>query len=477
MAPSLLFGLALAAAPSSTELTVYNQGFALVKEERELNLRTGDQEVAVEDVAAMIESNSVGILSLSKPGSFSVLEQNYKYDLISPIAILNKVVGKKITFRRILPNGVKETVTGTLLSSPTAIVSQGGGESSYTYNGLVFKADDGRIILNPTGEIEVDSIPEGLISKPTLMWQLNSREAGTNKIQLSYLTQGMSWTADYVLNLSRDGKLGALKGWVTLNNVSGATYKNAKLKLLAGEVQRIQNMASGGFGGRGGGAPAADAMKMMDEESFAEYHLYTMTRPTTVADRETKQVSLLEAFDIPVRKKLVVDAMRMYRGWRPNEGAVGTGPISPLFLVEFTNDEASKLGMPLPEGRVKVLQPDSSGSLQMIGEDQIRHTPKNEKLSLAVGRSFDVVAERKRTNFKWLNGNSSEGAVETYEIEVRNRKETAETVHVFERPYWEWKVTEKNMEYTKLDSNTIDFEVVLGPNETKKVVYTVEYRW
>lgn len=477
MAPSLLFGLALAAAPSSTELTVYNQGFALVKEERELTLRNGEQEIAIEDVAAQIESNSVGIVSLSKPGSFTVLEQNYKFDLISPIAILNKAVGKKITFRRILPNGARESVSGILMSSPTAIVSQGGGDSNWTYNGLVLKADDGRIILNPTGEIEVDSIPEGLISKPTLMWQLLSRESGANKIQLSYLTQGMSWTADYVLNLDRAGTLGSLKGWVTLNNVSGATYKNAKLKLLAGEVQRIRDKAMSFGGGRGGGAPAAEAMNMMSEESFAEYHLYTVNRPTTVADRETKQVSLLEAFEIPVQKKLVVDAMRMYRGWRPNEGAVGTGPISPLFLIEFTNDEKSKLGMPLPEGRVKVLQPDSTGSLQMIGEDQIRHTPKNEKLSLAVGRSFDVVAERKRTEFRWLNGNASEGAVETYEIEVRNRKESAETVHVFERPYWDWTVKEKNMEYAKLDSNTIDFEVKLGPNETKKVIYTVEYRW
>lgn len=465
------------APPTNVELTVYNQGFGLVKEERTFDLRAGEQELAVEDVASMIESNSVGILSLSDPGSFTVLEQNYRFDLISPQAILNKAVGQKITIVRVLPNGSKETIRGTLLSAPTTVVSHGNGDANMTYNGLVLRADDGRIILNPYGEIQVDSIPKGLISKPTLVWLLNSQKAGSNRAQLSYLTQGMSWTADYVLNLNKDGNVGALKGWITLNNQSGATYENAKLKLLAGEVQRIRDQMnrSGGFGG--GRAPAADAMKMVEEESIGEYHLYTVTRPTTVANNESKQVSLLEAIDIPVKKKLLVDAMRMYPRWRPQEGEVGTGPISPLFMVEFVNDKASNLGMPLPEGRVKVLQPDNSNALQLMGEDQIRHTPKDEHVTLAIGRSFDVVSERKRTSFRWLNGNASEGSVETFEIEVRNRKDKPETVHVWERPWGDWKITEKNVEYKSLDSNTIEFQLNLAANEVKKIVYTIETRW
>lgn len=474
LAGILMMTAAQASQPSQTELTVYNQGFALVKEQRSINLQRGMQEVRVEDVAQMIESDSVAIRSLTEEGSFTVLEQNYQYDLISPIAILNKAVGKHITFHRVLPNGEKESIRGILLSAPTAVVSQGGGSSQMTWNGLVIQADDGRILLNPTGEIAVESIPEGLISKPTLVWLLESRLAGRNNIELSYLTQGMSWTATYVLALDAAGTLGNLKGWVTLNNQSGATYENASLKLLAGDVQRVRdNMRMEMARGGGGAAPAA---KSFEEEQFGDYHLYTLQRPTTVANKEQKQVSLLEGNDVPVKRKLVLDAMRGYQGWRPQpENVVGSGVIKPSILIEFTNDEASNLGMPLPMGRIKVYQRDSSGSLQMLGEDQIQHTPRNEKLSLAVGQAFDVVAERKRMSFEWLDGRR--GARETFEIEVRNRKETAETVHLWERHWGDWRITQHNMDFTKLDANTAEFVVSLAPNEVKKVTYTVETYW
>lgn len=468
--------IATSAAPGDVHLTIYNQGFALVKQERTLNLTTGMQEARIEDVAQLIEVNSVGIRSLTQAGSFTVLEQNYQYDLISPAAILNKVVGKQIVFNRVLPDGSKERIVGVLLSSPTAVVGNANGGASQTWNGMVIRTDDGRILLNPTGEIEVQSIPDGLISRPSLLWLLDSRRAGTNNIELSYLTQGVSWKSDYVLNLDRDGKIGDFKGWVTLTNNSGATYNNANLKLLAGEVFRPQ---PGGFGGGRGGAELA--MKAADagsfsEEQFSEYHLYTLQRPTTVKDREIKQVSLLEAARVPVTKKLVIDAMRTYGFWRPNEGQIGVGDLKPLVYIEFTNDEKSNLGMPLPMGSIKVFQRDSTDSLQMLGEANIGHTPRNEKLSLPVGRAFDIVASRKRTEFRWL-GSSHTGAIETFEIEVRNRKQTAETVHLFERFGGEWIITQKNAEYTKLDSHTVDFVLNLQPDEVRKVVYTVETRW
>jgi hypothetical protein len=474
---SLIAAIALASAKAGdVHLTIYNQGFALVKQERNLNLATGMQEVRIEDVAQLIEVNSVGIRSLTQAGSFTVLEQNYQYDLISPNAILNKVVGKQIVFNRVLPDGSKERIVGTLLSSPTAVVGNANGSQSYTWNGMVIRTDDGRILLNPTGEIEVQSIPEGLISKPSLLWLLDSRRAGTNDIELSYLTQGVSWKSDYVLNLDQDGKLGDFKGWVTLTNNSGATYNNASLKLLAGEVFRPQ---TGGFGGGRGGAElamkAADAGQF-SEEQFSEYHLYTLQRPTTVTDREIKQVSLLEATRVPVTKKLVIDAMRNYGFWRPNEGQVGVGDLKPLVFIEFTNDEKSNLGMPLPMGSIKVFQRDSTDSLQMLGEANIGHTPRNEKLSLPVGRAFDIVASRKRTEFRWL-GTAHVGAIETFEIEVRNRKQTAETVHLYERFGGEWTITQKNAEFTKLDSHTVDFVLNLRPDEVRKVTYTVETRW
>jgi hypothetical protein len=459
-------------AASGSEVTVYNQGFALVKENRVFSLKAGRQTISVEDVAAMIETNSVGIRSLTAPGSFEVLEQNYQYDLISPWAILNKAVGKKITLLRVLPNGVKESITGTLLSSPTAVVSDQYGNQQNTYNGMVLKTDDGRILLNPTGEIEVSSIPEGMISKPTLLWDLVAEKAGENKVELSYLTKGMTWNADYVLTLDGLGKAD-LKGWVTMTNNSGATYTDAKLKLLAGDVQRVEQdrgrMRDGVMLGM-----AMKESKGFQEESLFEYHLYTLQRPATLKDKEIKQLSLLEGTGVKYTKKLIVDSMLGFGMYYPGEGEVGTGNLKPQVRIEFVNAKDNGLGMPMPKGNVKVYQRDKSGSVQMLGEDQIDHTPKDEKLSLVVGRSFDVVAERKRTNFQRI---SDRAFRETFEIEVRNRKDTSETVNVLERHWGDWKVTEKSMDFAKLDSQTMEFVLELKAGESKKVTYTVETRW
>jgi hypothetical protein len=288
----------------------------------------------------------------------------------------------------------------------------------------------------------------------------------------------MSWNADYVLQLDDDGKKADLKGWVTLTNNSGATFKEVRLKLLAGDVERAKDqMPRAAARGRGGGAAGGGFV----EESFADYHLYTLQRPATVRDKEMKQVSLLEAFSVPVTKKLVLDPMRNFVGYRASEGEVGTGPMKPQIRIELTNDKASNMGMPLPKGKVKVFQRDKSGSVQMLGEDAIEHTPRDEKLSLVVGRAFDVVAERKRTAFEYIRDpvdrNRVHGAIETFEIEIRNRKEAAETVTVLERLWGEWKVTKNNMNYKKLDSQTLEFIVPLKANETKKITFTVENRW
>ncbi|MCO5297644.1 MAG: hypothetical protein M9921_12380 [Fimbriimonadaceae bacterium] len=471
---SAFVGLAFAQVAGSTanEVTVYNQGFALVKEVRNVELVRGRQQVSIVDVASQIETNSVGIRSLTDPNAFEVWEQNYQYDLISPIAILNKAVGQPIRFRRVLPDGQIEVLSGTLISSPTAVVGNQQGGSSSTYNGMVIRADDGRIVLNPSGEIEVSSLPEGLISKPTLVWDLFAQKAGPQAVELSYLTRGTSWNADYVLTLSGTGTAD-LRGWVTMTNNSGATWKDAKLKLLAGDVQRIQEMARGGMGG-GRQAMDAAAKAGFQEESLFEYHLYTLQRPATIRDREIKQLSLLEGKGVKVEKKLIVDSMQNFGTYYPSEGEVGTGNIKPQVRIEFVNSEQNQLGMPLPMGNVKVYQRDASGSIQMLGEDRIDHTPKNERISLVVGRSFDVVAERKRLNF---SRTSPRSFVETFEIEIRNRKETPEQVIVLERHFGDWRVTNKSMEFEKLDSTTMRFLVDLKPNESKKVTYTVETRW
>jgi len=471
---AITLATSLASAPTESELTVYNGGFALVKQKRSLDLKSGVQSVGIEDVAQMIEANSVGIRSLSAPGSFSVLEQNYQYDLVSPIAILNKAVGQQVTFIRTMENGTKDVLRGKLLSSPTAMVSQGNGQGNYTYNGMVIQTADGKILLNPSGEIQVDSLPAGLISKPTLVWLLESEQAGKNDIELSYLTGGMGWSSDYVLSLDKDGKVGDLKGWVTLTNNSGVTFENSKLKLLAGDVYRAQPQAMNGPRG-GARFEMAKAKADMVEEQFGDYHLYTLQRPATVRNNEMKQVSLLEGTGIQVTKKLLVDAMFQYRGYYPNEGVVGTGDLKPTIYLEVMNTKANKLGMPLPKGTVKVFQTDSSGSLQMLGEDSIDHTPKDEKVSLRVGQAFDIRVVRKRTLFEWIRRGNA--ARETFQIELRNRKESPETVTVWERHWGEHKITKQSMEGKWLDNDTLEYVVTLKANEVRTIEYTIETSW
>ncbi len=459
----------LATAPSQTEITVYNSGFGLVKEVRSIHLKQGRQNLNIEDVASMIEPTSVSIHSQAGSNPFSVLEQNYQYDLISPQAILNKSVGQKVRFVRRFGTQ-RDVLEGTLLSSPTSVVASPDGQNQSTYNGMVIRTDDNRIVLDPTGEIEVKEVPAGLISRPTLMWDIEAPTAGDSTVELSYISQGLNWAADYVVTLDGIGK-SDLQGWVTLTNNSGATWDNAKLKLLAGDVNRVQPrvnrdfapmLASGAAGGKAGFA----------EESLFEYHLYSLERPANVRNHETKQLTLLEGHGIPIEKKLIVDSITSQ--YYPGEGEIGTGDVKPQVRLEFTNDEKSGLGLALPKGKVKVYQRDKSGSVQLLGEDQINHTPRNERISLVVGRSFDVVSTRKRTNFTRISDRSVR---ESFEIEVRNRKESDETVTVLERHWGDWSITERSQNFEKLDSNTAQFMVTLKPNEVRKVIYTVETKW
>lgn len=438
-----------------TEITVYNQGFGLVKEARTLRLRKGRQTVGIEDVAAMIDPSSVAIRSLTAPDALNVLEQNYQYDLIGPASILAKAVGERLRI-----TNDKETIEGVLISSP----GQNGG-------GLVLRTDDGRIVLDPRGQITLAKVPEGLITRPTLVWDLQSDRDGDQNVELSYITQGISWNADYVLTLDGQGK-GAIQGWVTMNNQSGTTYRDAKLKLLAGDV----NQAPAPRGMAGGRAVLADmaANKAFNEESLFEYHLYTLDRPATIANKETKQLGLLSGDDVPLTRRLIVDAMQGFGRYYPQEGEVSTGDIAPQVRIEFVNDQKSGLGMPLPAGRFRLYQRDQSGSTQLLGEDRINHTPKDERVSLVVGRSFDVRATRKRLSYERLGDRA---ARESFEIEVRNRKNVPETVEVIERLWGDWKVTAKSQDYEKLDANAIRFSVPLKAGEVKKVTYTVETRW
>ena len=459
-------------APTNPEVTVYNQGFGLVKELRNIRLKTGRQTVSITDVPTGIDATSVGFRSITEAGSFDILEQNYQYDLVNVQSILNKSVGGRLRLIRHF-GGQAETLEGTLVSSPTAITSNQEGGSNWQYNGMVLKLDDGRYILNPVGEVEVLSMPEGMISLPTLMWDLESRRAGENLVELSYIANGMRWEANYVLTLDSVANAAALQGWVSVNNACGATFKNAKLKLLAGDVHTAPNVlrmpagrAGGGFGGGGAGG--------FQEQQLFEYHLYTLQRPATIKDKEIKQLSLLESPKVMFKKRLIIDSLRDFGVYYPSEGEIGGGNIKPQVRVEFVNDEASGLGIPLPAGKFRIYQRDTSGSVQLLGEDTIQHTPRNEKLSLLVGNAFDIVANRKRLNFQVVGPSQFR---EEFEVEVRNRKTTSETVELLERHYGDWTVEKTSEPFTKEDANTMRYTLNLKPNEVRKVTYTVFTHW
>ncbi|MBX3097692.1 MAG: DUF4139 domain-containing protein, partial [Fimbriimonadaceae bacterium] len=474
MLSSLAMAAVIASPPKAVSLTIYNDGFALVREVREVSLGAGEQEVIVEDVAQLIEANSVSVRSLTAPTGFSVFEQNYEYDLISPQAILMKAVGGRIAFNRILPNGQRDRIEGTLISAPFAVVSNNNGQQQNTYNGMVIRTDDGRILLSPSGEIEVSSLPEGLISKPSLRWVVNTANRGRQELEFQYLTQGFGWKSDYVMTLDRAGKIGALKGWVTVTNNSGTSYANAKLSFLAGEVNRAQMPSEFDAVASRPQSPAPGAPKM-EEQAFGEYHLYKMFRTSDVPDKQIKQVSLLENVGIPVRQKLVLDLGPFYQNPRASD-LVGTGPLKPNVYVQFRNDEESNMGVPLPKGTFKVFQEDQDGDIQMLGESYIDHTPRNEEVSILVGQAFDVVAEAKVVDFRWLNGNRRLGSIMTIEFEVRNRKKEPTTVVVMDRKFGEFSVSGTPTP-ARPDANTLQWEIALQPDETKKIQYVVTTRF
>lgn len=463
----------LSAQQAGVEITVYNADFGLVKEIRSMNLSQGRQEVRIEDVAAHIDPTSVGFRALK--GTIQILEQNYQYDLLSPNSILMKSIGKRVRFRQLLENGQSIVTEGVLLSAPGQVVASGGGYTDY--GGIVVRTDDGRIVLNPTGTIEVLEIPQGLISKPTLMWELMAGNAGMHELELAYLTNQIGWKANYVLTLNDTDTRASLNGWVTINNRSGKTYENARLKLVAGDVRRVREYAEMQM--RAGAAGRTIEDRGFVEEAMFEYHLYTLQRPTTVRDKETKQIALLNADDFAVKKELIFEGQRNLwrsygRNYRPAEGYATDSGVKVNVIVEVENSEKNKLGMPLPKGIVRVYKRDSSGQVQMVGEDEIDHTPREEKIRLYVGDAFDIVGSRSRTEFRRI---SDRVVQETFEIKLRNRKRVDETVRVIERAWNDWQILNESMESKKLDSNTFEYVVILKPDVETVIRYTIQTRW
>ena len=443
-------------ASEQVSITVYNQNFGLVREVRSARLGKGQVELSYGDVSAHIQPETVHIKSLSGEGSLSVLEQNYRYDLLTPDTLLKKYLGKTVKVYRYNEH------TGTDEEKQAEVLAVEGG---------VVLRIDGQVTSGFPGRFAFPEVPANLVQKPTLVWLLASR-AEQQRVEVTYLTAELDWHADYVLSVDADDKLGDLNGWVTLRNNTGTSYQNAELKLVAGDVQRVAPapppaapMASGMM------APMAAPAPQFKEQGLFEYHLYELQRPTNLLDKEQKQVSLLEASGILLEKKLIFFGAEQY--FRSNYGQVASNQKIGVYL-DFQNKEANHLGMPLPKGTVRVYKADKSGQQQFIGEDAIDHTPRDERIRIKLGEAFDVVGDRTETEWQAISACVNESA---WEIKLRNHKDTPEHVLVYEPAGGDWQILSSSLPVTKKDASTFTFDVPLAPRSETKVTYRVRVRW
>ena len=449
-------------------LTIYNQNFGVVREKRNVDVKEKTGTIRFDDVASQIDGTSVQFKSITDPQA-TVLEQNYEFDLVSADKLLEKYIDKQIAV--LTKDGSR--YSGSLLSfdANQLVIRQEGEKSGIV---MVQRGDNVK-------DIQFGALPEGLITKPTLVWKLTTEKVGQQLIEVAYQTAGINWQADYnaILN-PNDTKLD-LGGWVTINNQSGATYKDAKLKLIAGDVRRVQAPQMFTMGGAMRKMAVADEAGFA-EKSFFEYHLYTLGRSATVAQNQTKQIELLKAADVPVKKVFLYDGAPQYRfyGGLNNDANYGSeeGNKKVNVVVEVKNSKENNLGMALPKGKMRLYKRDEAdGSLEFIGEDEIDHTPKDETVKLHIGDAFDIVGERKRTDYKI--DVSRHIITESFEIRVRNHKTEPVEVLVKETLYrWNnWEITESNQKWTKYDANTIHFPVKVDKDGEQVITYTVRYTW
>lgn len=470
----------LASERKSVDLTVYNNGQALIREERTIGLAKGENRVQVPDIPATIDATSLHFASLTDPASVRVLEQNYQYDLVSQAKLLEKYLGKTVEFLREDPATHREVaVAGRIL----AVGNPDGGGEKRANAGMVAEIN-GKIELDPAGRLSLPALPEGLILKPQLEWMIHSGREGEQKTEISYLAGGLSWSCDYVALLAQgDDKLD-LTGWVTLSNQSGTAFRDAGLKLVAGDVHQVQPVANEYGGVRAMmKAEAAPAPQFQQTDLF-EYKLYSLQRRTDLGAAETKQIELVSAVNAAARKMLIYDGMdQSWHYWLNNPGYRGQQTFGEQsntkvgVYVAFRNDEKSGLGIPLPKGKVRVYKKDGDGKEQFVGEDLLDHTPKDEEVRLYLGNAFDVVGQRAQTDFKNLAFNR--GVEETIQIKVRNHKKDAAEVMIYEHPWrWsEWSIAKSDAKYEKIDQSTIRFPVKIEPDKEKTVTYTIRYSW
>ncbi len=484
-------------APAETQLTIYNQNFATVKETRALDLSQGESEVRMTDITAHLEPDSLVLRDLKAPDAIRILEQNYESDPLSEGLLLRKSEGKTLSFEITMPQtGEKKIVKGKVLRSGyiphTAALQRYGQQYAMTQmvysqpqgGGQPIVEVDGKILFGLPGKPVFDALDPKAFLKPTLLWRLWTDAPGRHDVEFSYLTGGMRWEAAYNAVAPEKGDAFDIVGWVTMENMSGKDFENARVKLMAGDVARAQ--------GEGVAYARGAAMEMaaapgapVTERSFEEYHLYTLARPATVLDREIKQVEFVRASRVPAKRLYVYDGVQMgpqYRGWdyssirnRPDYGTQSNPKV--WVMLEFRNSEGSRLGMPLPKGKVKIYRRDADGRNEFVGEDAIDHTAKDETVRLYTGNAFDIVGERRQTGFRLDTNNH--WADESFEIKVRNHKKEEVEVRVVEHLYRavEWEVKAKSMDFARTDARTIEFRPKVRPDGEAIITYTVHYSW
>jgi len=436
---------------TSVAVTIYNQDLALVRDGRVMTLIKGENDVAFIDVSGHIQPETA--LLKSSGGKLDVLEQNFDFDLLTPEKLLEKSVGGTVRVIVTDPKTGKETVEEAKVLSVA--------------NGVVLQIGD-RIETQAPGRIVFAEVPPNLRSRPTLVTKISSDTAGKLPVELDYLTGGLSWAADYVAELAPDERSIELKGWVTLTNTSGTSYRNAKLQLVAGDVNRVRREMAAG---------AATAMPMsaaapapMAEQALFEYHLYTLGRPTTIAENQTKQVELLTGHAIPVTKEYRFANLAPGYNYQ-----MGEAPrVNASVRLKFVNTEKSGLGIPLPQGTVRVYKADNAGQAIFVGEDAIQHTPKNEYVDLTLGQAFDVTARGKQTDFETLGDNVYESA---YEIEFKNAKSEAVTVILAQTVPGDWKMLEESANHEKADASTALWHISVPANGSTKLAYRVRVKY
>ena len=421
-------------------VTIYNQNLALIKDQRRLHLQSGIVNLAFRGVSAKMRPET----ALFSAKGLSVIEQNFEFDLLTPKSLLQKYIGRQVeVIRRHPTTGVETREKAEVLS---------------TNNGVVLKFAD-RIESGVPGRLAFSRLPENLRDKPTLTMLLESQKEGEKDIELSYLSSGLGWQADYVAELNAADSALNLSGWVTLTNTSGTTYKNARLQLVAGDLHQVSAKQSSDNVRRERALKtmAAAAPKMAQEEMF-EYHLYTLARPTTIADKQSKQVALLQATAIPCKKEFLLRGRSYY--YRQAYGDIDK-KLKVGVYVEIENRKKNHLGMPLPKGVVRVYKEDSKGALQFIGEDRIDHTPENETIRLKLGDAFDLTGAKKQTDFKKLSGDGRYNYIyeAAFELKLKNAKSEVVTIKVTEPIPGDWEILSESHKHKKESSSVASWRI------------------